>query len=149
MPNPSLHLIKLCVGAERVEDLLDWQKRQAALQRTRGLPQEHTHVTRMWPRRSAELLQGGSLFWVFKGYILARQGIARLDRVIGEDGVSRCSIVLDKTVIRTHAMPRKAFQGWRYLDPKDAPPDLPDDETTHEDALPAGLSVALADIGIR
>lgn len=143
-----LNLLKMCVGAEQVSDLTRWQARQAAMQAAAGRPVEHTHTTRMWPRREAELLDGGSMYWVFKGVILARQRIARLDRVTGEDGVSRCAIVLHREVIKTEVMPRRPFQGWRYLRGADAPGDL-SAAGRQDDDLPAGLSVALADIGLR
>ena len=85
----SVHLIKLCVGAEKVDDLIDWQA-SARAKGPDGLPR---HVTRMWPKRSDEILNGGSIYWVFKGIVLARQRILRLDEVIGEDGIRRCGIV--------------------------------------------------------
>jgi hypothetical protein len=149
MTTPTLHLLKLCVGAESVDDLRDWQRRQAAMQRARGDVPEHVHVTRMWPRRADELLQGGSLFWVMKGYIRARQPIVRLDRVTGEDGIARCAIVLGKPVVHTRMVPRRPFQGWRYLLPDDAPEDLTDDQMKAEDALPPELQTALSDLGLK
>lgn len=148
MATGNLNLLKLCVGATKVEDLLDWQARQRAMRIARGEPAEHIHVTRMWPRREAELLDGGSLYWVFKGFILARQTIKRLDRVTDSEGINRCAIVLEDYVIRTSAAPRRPFQGWRYLDAKDAPIDLPDGVEA-EDALPTTLEIALADIGLK
>jgi hypothetical protein len=102
----------------------------------------------MWPKRADEVLNGGSLYWVFKGVILARQRILRLDEVDRGDGIARCALVLDPEVIRTEAVPRRPFQGWRYLSAADAPRDLgrarPDD-----DSLPPRLMAALADIGVR
>ena len=106
------------------------------------------HITRMWPKRSAELLNGGSLYWVFKGVILARQRVLDLEERRGEDGILRCALVLDREVVRTEGAPRRAFQGWRYLAPADAPRDLPQGREA-EDTLPADLARALADIGLR
>ena len=146
MVNPMsyVNLVKLCVGAERVEDLEAWQAmRMAAAKRPTPM-----HVTRMWPKREAELVDGGSLYWVFKGQVLARQQIIRLDEVIGEDGIRRCGLVLSPDVIRTEAQPRRAFQGWRYLKPEDAPRDLTM-EKPGDDELPSDIASALADIGIR
>lgn len=140
----TVNLVKLCVGAERVEDLVHWQNSPRAW----GPDGQPRHITRMWPRREAELLNGGSLYWVFKGMILARQRILRLDEVRGEDGVSRCALVLDRDIRRTEAVPRRPFQGWRYLDPGVSPRDLPEGEH-HEDALPPALTAALAEIGVR
>jgi len=144
MATGHVNLVKLCVGADRVDDLIDWQAKPRA-KGPDGLPR---HVTRMWPKREAELLAGGSLYWVFKGAILARQRILRLDQVMGSDGITRCAIVLDPAVIRTEAMPKRPFQGWRYFKPEDAPRDLPANRR-HEDELPPQLMAALAEIGIR
>lgn len=139
-----VNLLKLCVGAETVEDLLRWQKDP----RARGPDGSPRHVTRMWPRREAELLNGGSLYWVFKGVVLARQRIVRLDEVDRGDGIARCGLVLDPAVVRTEAMPKRPFQGWRYLAPGDAPRDIAA-HRGHDPALPPRLEIALAEIGLR
>lgn len=115
----SLHLLKLCVGTDRPEDLASWQAGRALNGRTK-----FWHTTRMWPRREAELLQGGSLYWVMKGAVACRQRIVALDEEIGADGIRRCRIMLDKDIILTSRAPRRAFQGWRYLAADDAPRDL-------------------------
>lgn len=141
--NHSLNLIKLCVGAERVEDLLDWQA-SARAKGPDGLPR---HVTRMWPRRAAEVLNGGSLYWVFRGMVLCRQPILRFDPVDRGDGINRCGIVLDPDVRRVAAAPRRPFQGWRYLPPGDAPRDLRNGRAS-QDPLPQALENALAEIGV-
>ncbi len=138
-----VNLVKLCVGAENVEDLAAWQ----ALRAGGAEHFEPRHVTRMWPKREAELLAGGSLYWVFKGVILARQRIKRLDEVIGDDGIRRCGLVLDQEIIRTNAAPRRPFQGWRYLAAGDAPGDLPKARAGDSD-LPVELEKKLAEIGI-
>ncbi|ABA81149.1 DUF1489 family protein [Rhodobacter sphaeroides] len=139
-----VNILKLCVGAEAVEDLLDWQKSQRA-RWPDGFPR---HVTRMWPKREAEVLAGGSLYWVFKGLVLARQPIVGLESVTGADGIARCALVLEPEVIRTVPAPRRPFQGWRYLSPEEAPADLPRDRA-REEPLPPELARALADIGLR
>lgn len=141
-PNTT-HLIKLCVGAERVEDLLEWQASLRA-QGGDGLPR---HVTRMWPKRADDILAGGSLYWVFKGLVLCRQRVLRLDEVDRGDGITRCGIVLDPEAVRVAATPKRPFQGWRYLAPEDAPRDLPKGRDT-EEALPQSLQNALAEIGV-
>ena len=138
-----VNLVKLCVGAEEVQDLLDWQ----ASPRSRGPDGMRRHVTRMWPKRDSALLNGGSLYWVFKGLILCRQRIVRLDEVIGADGIRRCGIVLDEEVVRTAPAPKRPFQGWRYLKPADAPPDLRQGRDA-EAHLPPELNRALAEIGV-
>ncbi len=137
------HLIKLSVGTESVEGLQAWQDMRRK-ELPEGLPR---HVTRMWPRRESEILAGGSIYWVIKGVIQCRQRILRLDEVIGEDGIKRCAIILDPDVIRTANAQRRPFQGWRYLSPADAPPDL-SASTKQEDTLPPELAGALAEIGV-
>jgi hypothetical protein len=136
-----VNLIKLCVGAERVEDLIAWQRARFGAD-----PAEH--ITRMWPKRSSEVLAGGSLYWVFKGEVLARQPIIGLQERRGTDGILRCALVLAPDVIRTEPMPRRPFQGWRYLAAADAPRDLPQGRA-HEEPLPDALQSALAQIGLR
>jgi hypothetical protein len=138
-----LNLIKLCVGAERVEDLLDWQANPRA-KGPDGLPR---HVTRMWPKRADEILNGGSLYWVFKGLVLCRQPILRLDEVDRGDGIRRCGIVLSPEVTRVAATPKRPFQGWRYLPAADAPVDLAPGRAA-EEPLPPELQSALAEIGV-
>lgn len=139
-----VNLLKLCVGAESVEDLADWQAQNAS----RWPAGCALHVTRMWPKREAEILGGGSLYWVIRGAVLCRQRLVGLERVTGEDGISRCALVLDRTIHRTEAAPRRPFQGWRYLDPADAPRDLTAGRQV-DDRLPPDLAQALAEIGLR
>ncbi len=138
-----LHLIKLSVGSESVASLTKWQATRAAQARD-GLPR---HVTRMWPRREAELLDGGSIYWVIRGFIRVRQRIVRLDEADLGDGIRRCAIVLDPALVSTAATPRRPFQGWRYLRAADAPVDLTHADT--DDELSPQLLAALAEIGVR
>ncbi len=144
MASGTLHLVKLCVGIDSVEHLADYRARM----KTKGASQPPRHITRMWPKREAELLKGGSLYWVIRGLIRARQRILRLEEVTGDDGIRRCAIVMDPEIIRTTPVPRRAFQGWRYLPAADAPPDLPPGREA-EAPLPPELADALADIGLK
>ena len=138
-----VNLVKLCVGADSVEDLADWQV-SARAKGPDGLPR---HVTRMWPKRAEALCCGGSLYWVIRGAILCRQRILRLDEVTDAEGTRRCGIVLDPEIRRTVAAPRRPFQGWRYLSAEDAPLDLRR-QRADETPLPAPLQAALAEIGV-
>ena len=113
----ALHMIKLCVGCDTVEELLEWRQAHDAA----GEP--WILRTRQTPKRAAEMVDGGSLFRVYKGVILSRQRMLEI-RTVGEGVTARCEVTLDPDVIRVVPTPRRAFQGWRYLDPKDAPPDL-------------------------
>ena len=147
MSKNCINLVKLCVGAESVEDQQSWldARRSAAAD---PAMYRSSHVTRMWPKRAENLLNGGSLYWVIKGFIQARQTILSLDEVIGNDGIRRCAIVMDPELIRTTTAARRPFQGWRYLTTEDAPIDLPK-QRAFDDALPTELERALSDIGLR
>ena len=142
----TLHLIKLCVGADTVEDLETWQARRIADRRAAGQDPRPRHVTRMWPKRADEIAGIGSLFWVFRGAILARQPIEAFEEQRGEDGIRRCAIIFAPRVIRVEARPRRPFQGWRYLTAEDAPPDLSDRGGTAD--LPQDLALALDGLGV-
>jgi len=143
----SLHLLKLCVGCESVDDLVEWQAERAAERRAAGGDPSPFHVTRMWPKREAELVAGGSLYWVIKGLVLARQRILGLERRDGEDGIARCLIRLGPEVVRTLPQPRRAFQGWRYLRPEDAPRDLTA-VAAQAAEMPPQLVAGLAAVGV-
>ena len=133
----ALHLIKLCVGAATPDDLREWRaSRKAAGHK----PIVHTRQT---PKRAPEILDGGSLFWVFKGVILIRQPVIAVE-TLEEGPRRRCEILLGEAMIETAPQPRRAFQGWRYLEPKDAPPDL---RSVTDGELPAELARRLREIG--
>jgi hypothetical protein len=119
----TIHIVKLCVGADSVEDLAEFQIGQ--LKRAKKLKRRLNPVcgTRMWPKRVEDVLAGGSLYWVIKGVISVRQRIVAIDDVTDDHG-ERCGLYLDAHLQRTVPQPRRAFQGWRYLEPKDAPADL-------------------------
>ena len=143
----KLHLIKLSVGSESVASLHDWQFVRMAENEAAGRGPIYTHVTRMWPRREAELLDGGSIYWIIKGAVLCRQKLERFDERIGADGIRRCAMVLEPRLIRTSPQPRRAFQGWRYLNPQDAPADIGPFDPEAE-GLPEPLAADLSLIGV-
>lgn len=145
MSKSHINLIKLCVGIDSYEDL---ETAIALRAKAGGRDYLSSHITRMWPKQEEALLNGGSLYWVIKGFVQARQNIVRLDEVTGADGVRRCAILMEPELIRTSSAPRRPFQGWRYLKPEDAPADLPDSRKS-DDELPKELALALADIGLR
>jgi len=118
----ALHLIKLCVGADSVADLEAWIKQKFKAKKN-GQKPERFHTTRMVPKRAEELI-GGSLYWVIRGQITCRERILGIRPFKDKDGVGRCRIVLEGKVTLVEPRPRAAFQGWRYLDVKDAPRDL-------------------------
>lgn len=145
----GLHLIKLCVGAESVEDLADWQAARMREREARGEDPNPYHVTRMAPKRADELLDGGSLYWVIKGATRCRQRLVAIEPVEGEDGVSRVKLVLDPEIAPVEAQPRRPFQGWRYLPAADAPRDLLRSSRAADVApLPQELEEELAAYGV-
>jgi hypothetical protein len=119
-----LHLIKLCVGCDSVADLEDWIKQKLKEKKRRGQKLEHIHTTRMVPKRADELADGGSLFWVIRGQISCRERILDIRPFTDKDGIGRCRVVLDGKLVLVEPRPRSAFQGWRYLEAKEAPRDL-------------------------
>lgn len=140
----TVHLVKLSVGAEGVDDMRRWVERRVARNAKGPFGAVHDHVTRMFPRREAELLDGGSLYWVIKGVILLRQRLVGFRAATGEDGIERCAILLDPELVETEAQPRRAFQGWRYLRPEDAPADLGKGGAK----APPALRAKLAELGL-
>jgi hypothetical protein len=119
-----LHLIKLCVGCDSVADLEDWIKQKLKEKKRRGQKSGHIHTTRMVPKRAAELTDGGSLYWVIRGQVACRERILDIRPFTDKDGIGRCRVVLDGKVVLVEPRPRAAFQGWRYLEAKEAPRDL-------------------------
>ncbi|CAN5216552.1 DUF1489 domain-containing protein [soil metagenome] len=119
-----LHLVKLSVGATSIKDLRGWIAERVKQAKAKGLPARHIHVTRMAPKRVDELLDGGSIYWVIKGEIAAREKILAVEPFRDKDGIGRCRLVMEPKLIAVSPRPMRPFQGWRYLDPKSAPPDL-------------------------
>jgi hypothetical protein len=143
----ALHILKLCVGCDSIEDLTGWRDQDAAWKRANQLPVEQYHVTRMYPKRDDEIRDGGSLYWVIKGNVQCRQKIIDLRPITGQDGISRCQIVLEHEVIPTQWQPRRPFQGWRYLAGKEAPADLQDGQKGILE-MPRALREELASLGL-
>ena len=134
-----LHLQKLSVGSTGIDSLSTWQAKQLARD---GQP---SHTTRMRPKRADELLAGGSVYWVIKGLILCRSEIVGLDATT-KGGKPACRIVMKPGLIPVLPTPRRAFQGWRYLNAEDAPEDIA--EGAEPDNLPPALRRKLVELGL-
>src|ERR1051325_12061443 len=120
-----LHLIKLSVGTDSIEDLEAWIEQKLKEQKKRGVKKpERFHTTRMVPKRVEEILHGGSIYWVIKGEILCRERILDIRPFVDKDGIGRCRLVLDPKCVPVRPRADRALQGWRYLGPQGAPPDL-------------------------
>jgi hypothetical protein len=141
----TLHLIKLCVGCDTVEELAAWQRQRLVVLR-RGDPQaELMHVTRQTPRREG-FVPDSSIYWVIAGFIRARQKIAGLREVRGADGILRCGLALNPEIVATEPVPRRPFQGWRYLPAGEAPADLGPNAPEFDAAMPPAMRAALVDL---
>lgn len=143
----TVNLIKLCVGIEDVDHLAEVQKKRLERKKRAGLPQELIHVTRSFPRRANEVLDGGSMYWVIRGIIRVRQKITDLRETVNDAGKPACGIVLDPEHVLTERRSFRAFQGWRYFAVDDAPRDIRDlDADTSE--LPDDMADELKELGL-
>jgi hypothetical protein len=144
----ALHLIKLCVGAESMRDLEEWIAERLAMKRAAGEQVEQTHRTRMVPKRMGELLDGGSLYWVIKGQVAARQTILDIRPFTDTDGVGRCNIVLEPVLVPVMPRPHRPFQGWRYLVDHEKPLDLTGGAGAAIAEMPEALRRELSELGL-
>lgn len=142
-----LHLIKLAVGIESVKDLKRRVADRVALARKAGQPSRHIHVTRMVPKRDEELLDGGSIFWVIRGEVAAREKLLAIEPFRDSDGIGRCRLVMEPKVIAVAPRPMRPFQGWRYLPHSDIPADLGKAAASIE-AMPEEMRRELRDLGL-
>jgi hypothetical protein len=143
----ALHMLKLCVGCESISDLENWIEDTLALWRRLGRPEEQQHTTRMVPKRMAEIVGGGSLYWVIKGQVSARQRITDIRPFTDADGIGRCHLVLEPKVVAVEPRPCRPFQGWRYLEAKDCPRDIAQGMGDVA-AMPEALRRELAEMGL-
>jgi hypothetical protein len=147
-----LHLIKLCVGCDSIHDLEEWIEERLKTHNRGGkgrakAARARNHTTRMVPKRAAEIIGGGSLYWVIRGQIMCRESIRDIRPFTDKDGIGRCHIVLDCRPVPVEPRPYRAFQGWRYLSPGDAPRDL-DSAAPGARDMPEDLRRELRDLGL-
>ncbi len=143
----TLNLVKLCVGVTMIEELAAWQA-EHRLRKSRDGVDCAYHRTFQTPKRQAELLDGGSIYWVIRGVILVRQKLIGFEDGTRDDGSACCTLMLDRTLVPVRPTPRRAFQGWRYLDAADAPPDIKSGKTDQIALMPAEMRKKLADLGL-
>lgn len=142
-----LHILKLCVGAESISDLEEWIAERQAQRRARGEPAEQLHTTRMVPKRIEEIVNGGSLYWVIKGQVSARQRLIDIRPFTDGEGIGRCHLVMEPVVVPVEPRPFRPFQGWRYLQAKDAPRDI-DGRSGDLGVMPEQMRRELAELGL-
>ena len=144
----ALHLLKMCVGVDSVAMLRERQAARLARLRAAGESAALRHLTRNMPRRADEIAGNGSLYWIIRGHIAARQEIVALARLApGDAGApKRCAILLGREVVETELRPRRPMQGWRYLEARDAPPDR--FRAPGGDAMPPAMAAELRELGL-
>ena len=135
----TVHLKKLSVGSDSLDTLKSWQALRLA--ETGRL----MHVTRNRPRRADEILDGGSIYWIIKGVMIARQKIIDLAEVQRADGRPACGLVLSSELVATTPTKMRTFQGWRYLEAEDVPADL---TGAADESMPPALVAELRALGI-
>ncbi len=140
----ALHMIKLCVGIDDPDQLA---RVQAARLFRRGGTAIVPGWTRRAPVRTEALLAGGSLYWVVKGQVRCRQRFLGFESDTDDGGVPFCRMLLDPDLVATLPVARKPFQGWRYLTPADAPPDL-DAVGSGAADMPPALAAELRALGL-
>lgn len=144
----TVHLVKMAVGIESLDHLRAVQAERLKAARTKGGTGDLRHFTRNRPRREAEVLDGGCIHWIVKGYIRARQRIVGFDEVMGRKGRPRCALILDPELERTELVPHRPIQGWRYMEDEAAPRTASEEETEQLDALPEPLADELRALGL-
>ncbi len=143
-----LHLIKLCVGCDSIEDLGAWQAERLRQMKKAGQKPQLSHRTFQTPKRREELLDGGSLYWVIKGIVQARQKLVDIGEGAKDNGTPCALLILDWTIVQVRPMPRRAFQGWRYLKHDEAPADLGKSARDQVAEMPPRLRKELAELGL-
>lgn len=136
-----VHLLKIAVGIESVEHF----RERMNIRRKQG--RTFTHYTRHMPKRAEEVLAGGSLYWIVKGYIAVRCPIVRLEEAVLENKGPHCGIVMKTELIPVVPQPRRPHQGWRYLEAEDAPSDLADLGKGAAE-MPPEMAAQLRDLGL-
>jgi hypothetical protein len=145
----ALHLIKLCVGTDSIEDLAQWQAERLRQMKKAGEKKPRLfHRTFQTPKRREELLDGGSLYWVIKGVVQVRQPLLDVAEGTKDDGTPCCLLILKNELVPVRPVPRRPFQGWRYLDADEAPADLKHGAGHDIVAMPPKLRKHLAELGL-
>ncbi len=138
-----IHMVKLCVGISSFEELESYRDERAHWWGADYGEDVHVHRTRMMPKRAAEMAGKSSIYWVIAGAIVCRQVIERLQPYTDAEGKDYCDIIMSPNLIRTVPYPKRPFQGWRYLEPKDAPPDIADNDDNSSE-----IAAELARLGL-
>jgi hypothetical protein len=143
----TVHLKKMAVGVESIAHLAKIQASRLEDAQRRGEVPIFRHITRHGPKRVEELLGGGSLYWVIKGFVQVRQAFVGIERGVNAKGRPSCALVLDPELVRVAFRAQKPFQGWRYLSVGDAPLDAaPLADGGH--GMPTEMAAELKSLGL-
>ena len=143
----TVHLKKMAVGVDSIAHLAEIQARRLEEARRRGDVPALRHITRHGPKRAEELLGGGSLYWVIKGFVQVRQAFVAIEPAVNAKGRPSCALVLDPELVRVAFRAQKPFQGWRYLAERDAPADAaPLADSGH--GMPTEMAAELRSLGL-
>ena len=144
----TIHLVKIAVGIESVDHLREVQIERLRQAQEPGAAGALHHMTRNTPRRAEEVLDGGSIYWIIKGYIRVRQNITGFGEAVGRNGKPRCALILDPKLVQTVLLPHKPIQGWRYMEAEAAPEDLTGKERKIASSLPQDMADELRSLGL-
>ena len=143
----TVHILKMAVGVESVDHLRQLQAQRLSVQSGAGEPQVLRHWTRNRPKRSDEIVNGGSLYWIIKGNIRARQLIPAIERRNEVETTKNCGFVLDPLVVSTVLQTARPIQGWRYLETSFVPQDKDSSSETLDD-MSEGMATELRVLGL-
>ena len=143
----TVHLLRMAVGAESVKHIRELQAARMEARKQETGKAELRTFTRNVPRRADELVDGGSIYWVVKRFIRVRQAILGIEPFTNSEGRKRCALILDPKLVPVAARPHRAFQGWRYLRPEDAPKDSRSG-SVEDEALPDEMAAELRELGL-
>ena len=144
----TVHILRRAFRVDSLDDLKRSQKESMDTERAAGRPRRLYRRMRTTPTRTQEILDGGSIYWVIKGYVRARQRILEIESRMDNEGRKRCFLRLSSKLVPTVLHPCKPRRGWRYLAPPDAPVDLPLVKHRFDDELPLDMEVELRELGL-
>jgi hypothetical protein len=136
-------MLKLCVAIDSVQHLEEHRE----LFHTKDGTAYHRHITRYEPKRAAEMLDGGSIYWVIKRFVQVRQRIIGFEKIDTDNGV-KCMIMMEPKLILTESQPRRPHQGWRYLNAADTPKDAVHSTGMSDEKIPEDMAGELRKLGL-
>ena len=141
------NFLRTGVGVESIEHLYEIQHGHRQI-KFNG--ENHAYLfTRRTPTRANDLINGGSVYWIIKRQICARQTIADIQTLKDEDDKPFCHVIMNQQIYLTQPVAHKHIQGWRYLSPEKAPKDIGlFTPNNRPDDIPPELAAELAEAGL-